>query len=135
MKLCVDIQSTPRGSGGSDVRTPTPTRRYPYPLPPWGLWTPVLPYLQMITYRLPVCICACPNLHDSPMLPPGSDTPTSSTIPKEALSECLVHICSEHHAGDYFTFLLCSSPFVLLEAQLAHICKHHMIWKSRGVCT
>ena len=44
MKLRADIQSTPRGSAGSDVRTPTPTRRYPYPLPPGGLWNPVLPY-------------------------------------------------------------------------------------------
>ena len=43
MKLRVDIQSTPRGSAGSDVRTPTPTRWYPYPLPLGGLWTPVLP--------------------------------------------------------------------------------------------
>ena len=37
----------------------------------------------MITYRLPVCICACPNLHDGPMLLPGSDAPTSSTIPED----------------------------------------------------
>ena len=50
----------------------------------------------MITYRLPVCICACPNLHDGPMLPPGSDIPTSSAIPEDALSKCLVCICSEH---------------------------------------
>ena len=42
---------------------------------------------QMITYRLPVCICTCPNLHDSPMLLPGSDTSTSSTIPEVALSD------------------------------------------------
>ena len=41
----------------------------------------------MITYRLPVCICACPNLHDGLTLPPKSDTPTSSTIPKDALSD------------------------------------------------
>ena len=37
----------------------------------------------MITHRLPVCICACQNLHNGPMLLPGSDTPTSSTIPKD----------------------------------------------------
>ena len=41
------------------------------------------PGLQMITYRLPVCICACQILHNGPMLLPGSDTPTSSTIPKD----------------------------------------------------
>ena len=65
---------------------------------------------RMITYRLPVCICACPNLHDGPMLPPGRTYLINN--PQDALSECLVCICSEHHAGDYFTFLLCSSPFV-----------------------
>ena len=37
MKLRADIQSTPRGSVGSDVRTPTPTRQYPYPQPPGGI--------------------------------------------------------------------------------------------------
>ena len=60
------------------------------------------PGLWMITYRLPVCICACPNLHDGPMLLPGSDTPTSSTIPEDALSTSAVStmpvITTRHHA-------------------------------------
>ena len=65
MKLRADIQSTPQGSAGSDVRTPTPTRRYPYPLPPGGLWTPVLPYLSLASCPV-MCCCRHPYV---PLLP------------------------------------------------------------------
>ena len=73
MKLRTDIQSTPGGSGGSDVRTPTPTRRYPYPLPPRGLWTPVLPYQPCKASKLKCTVGGVPQSTKQAKLAPASE--------------------------------------------------------------